>query len=77
MIARKQAAQRDDVVLEMRKLELDALLGGEAAAHRHHLKTGVALGLDDAMPPRPFLRVTRHGDGQQRRNDGGRSMKYW
>src|SRR5215467_15065893 len=51
-LAREQRAQRNDVVLEIGQLELEPLLGREAAAHSHHLKAGVALGLDDAVTPR-------------------------
>src|SRR5262249_56723512 len=56
-LAREQRAQRNDVVLEIGQLELEPLLGREAAAHSHHLKAGVALGLDDAMMPWLSLRV--------------------
>jgi len=72
-LARQQRAQRNDVVLKIGQLELEALLGRKAAADRHHLKTGVALGFDDAVTPRLSLRVGASGGARESCNDGGRS----
>ena len=73
-LAGEQRTQRNDVVLEMGKLELDTLLHGEARAHRHHLKAGVALGLDDRVSPwlrTGLLRQT----GCIQRNESGHGGK--
>src|ERR1700704_3935381 len=58
-VAGEQPAQRDDVVLEGRKLELEALLGREAGADRHHLEAGIALRLDDRVAPSSLCSLLR------------------
>jgi hypothetical protein len=60
-LAGEQPAQRNDIVLERGQLELEVLLGGETAAHSHHLKAGVTLGLDDGVAP--VLRLRAGGTG--------------
>src|SRR5262249_57603456 len=70
-LARQQRAQGNDVVLEIGQLEVEPLLGREAAAHRHHLKAGIALGLDDAVTPRLSLRVSASRGAQEPGDDRG------
>ena len=51
-----QRLERDLVVLELRNLELEALLGGEVARRHHHEDAGVGFGVDQAVAPHFVLR---------------------
>jgi hypothetical protein len=55
-LARQHRLERQRVALELDHVDLEALLLGEAALARHEHEAGVALGLDDAVPPNLQLR---------------------
>jgi len=68
-LAGEQRLEADGVALELHDLELEALLLGEAARH-HHEDAGVALGLDDAVPPGALRQRGARRKGGARRKSG-------
>ncbi len=79
-LAGQQGLKTEHVGLNLDDLELEALALGETAAARHHDDAGIALGLEETVPPRlrvrRLARCRRGGPEQQRRNRQGNAPDH-